>query len=195
MIDNKSLATFLTSPDADEIIKIFSAFPAGALRTSALAHLTVMSQCLGTSIQSPPKAEQPFVASTLEGRVVERKLRNQRLDIIASAENITVERVRMILRKAARDGVKVGRIAAAKKSKSDKPKRATTPSPQKAAFVQLRLLGMGPKEIGKKLNVGPGQVSNAVYEARTAGTIFPPVNPDLLFDADLTSAPMADASV
>lgn len=114
---------------------------------------------------------KPFLSETLQGRVVERRLRGETISKIARNESITKDDVLVILKKAKAEGVNVGKLSSTKTTKFPK-----VTDEMKDAFVILRKRGFGPSIIAKHYNVRPNAVSNVIYAAKQNGETFKEVD-------------------
>lgn len=170
MIDSR-LLRFLELPESEKIVEAFNNLPPRHFPT-VVAVLFSLSE--PTPIGLLPG--KPFLSETVEGRIVERRLRNETIAQISKAEKVDRDEVLTILRKAKEDGVKVGKLEPS--SKADKFAKVT--KKMKEDFVSLRKRGIGPSIIAKHYNVRPNAVSNVIYAAKQDGETFRPVDKSLV---------------
>ena len=99
MIDATLMARFLSSPDAADIVANLDALQPH-VRAAWVSHLTLL---VSMSSDTP----SGFVSDSPEGRVVERRLREEKISDIMQAEGLSRERVKSILRQAQNQGLNV----------------------------------------------------------------------------------------
>jgi transposase len=198
VIDPKHLSEFITSPDATDIMQAFSSMDQGPFRASLVAHLMTMSSMAAMTanaapapVPAPPAPvpDRPFVSETVEGRILERKLRGETIRSIEKSENVSFRFVRTVLDKASKQGVDVGRLPAKAPAAKAPPAKHTLSKEDRGLrrkeAIRLRYLGMGPKEIAVQLDMSIGNVGNAIWAAKTGDkgepvTVFPDIDDTIL---------------
>lgn len=169
MIDSR-LLRFLEHPESEKIVEAFNNLPQRHLAT-VMAVLSSLSESAPIGLLS----SKPFLSETVEGRVVERKLRGETLPQIMKSENLSRDEALSYLLKARDEGVKVGKLGQV--TKPEKFNKVT--DKMKVEFVDLRKRGIGPSIIAKHFNVRPNAVSNIIYAAKMAGETFREIDKSL----------------
>lgn len=159
MIDPAKLSTFFAAPDAATIVDAFAGMEQGPQRAALVSYIATLA---GMSLPAPvvldevaqapkeaPKAlegptnpllapDAPFVSSSVDGRIVERKLRGTTVEQIAVDEGVEVDHVMAVLKEARSNGVDVGSLwRSGRGGAKAKPKGA--PNPPKDAKLSTKL--------------------------------------------------------
>ncbi len=205
MIDPVELANFVTSEDANDIIRAFNRL-SGATRSSLIAHASAMAiehapnsvsaRVMVDAIPEPANRPaiqdgradvSPFFSESPEGRAVERHYRGESVQEIATAEfafmvpRLAEAKVERIIKGLGKTfpARKSAFIAAAKtKSKSKKTRRqADAIQHLKTRVIELRKLGVGTSQISNEIGEQSFFVTRILAQARKSGMALPEINP------------------